>query len=323
MGTATRREHGFPRGGTGSGMSARNAGRNTAMVFAAFFGVVVGAGAAPTLYHVWHAATETVPSEKGDPAVATENGTDDNTLSVAPKMLDESRTSSKPGLDRETGTSTVSVPAAVPKVTLDADDVVPVDQPDLTEPSSPANAATGEREYALAPLTSRFEAALPKDFEERLTPEGSADDGGIDLFRTGSVEVAESEDQVTEIEIRLAKEGAEHFEIPEEQETVAAIAAPAAPEASADLRTVLTTKWVNLRAGPDNDAAVVAVVPARAEIRAETGCRHWCEAVYDGNRGYIYKTFLSDGSQPAVPRKNAEAENVKTETIGPDISELR
>ena len=52
------------------------------------------------------------------------------------------------------------------------------------------------------------------------------------------------------------------------------------------------TTWVNLRAGPSDDAEVLMVVPGLAPIEAESGC-NWCAVSYDGREGYIYKNFIS------------------------------
>jgi hypothetical protein len=52
------------------------------------------------------------------------------------------------------------------------------------------------------------------------------------------------------------------------------------------------TAWVNLRAGPSDDAEVLMVVPALADIQAEAAC-NWCAVSYDGREGFIYKTFIS------------------------------
>lgn len=48
---------------------------------------------------------------------------------------------------------------------------------------------------------------------------------------------------------------------------------------------------VNMRARPDNNAAVIMVVPAKSEVGL-IGCRHWCEVIFRGKRGWIYKGFV-------------------------------
>ena len=51
-------------------------------------------------------------------------------------------------------------------------------------------------------------------------------------------------------------------------------------------------KYVNLRAGPDNESDVLEIIPANAELLAEENCTHWCAVSHDGVQGYIYKTFI-------------------------------
>lgn len=52
---------------------------------------------------------------------------------------------------------------------------------------------------------------------------------------------------------------------------------------------------VNLRAGPGNSEAVLAVVPDGASVDV-IGCRHWCEVVFDGQRGWLYRSFLESAA---------------------------
>jgi hypothetical protein len=70
-------------------------------------------------------------------------------------------------------------------------------------------------------------------------------------------------------------------------ETVASIAEPAAPTRSAPVTT-----HVNMRAGPDNDAAVVVVVPEGRNVDV-VECNQWCEVIYDGRQGFIHRKFVT------------------------------
>lgn len=56
------------------------------------------------------------------------------------------------------------------------------------------------------------------------------------------------------------------------------------------LSTVKTA--VNIRAGPDNDAPVVAVIPAGGPVYV-TSCKFWCEVVFNDKRGWIYNEFIN------------------------------
>ncbi|MGQ2909766.1 MAG: SH3 domain-containing protein [Aliihoeflea sp.] len=62
--------------------------------------------------------------------------------------------------------------------------------------------------------------------------------------------------------------------------------------ASSDLSPAKATQYVNMRAAPEDGAAVVVVVPANASIEAETDCR-WCEVSYNGQKGYIFQSFIT------------------------------
>lgn len=74
-----------------------------------------------------------------------------------------------------------------------------------------------------------------------------------------------------------------------------AVPPPAAKTASqvpSGLIAATTTTSVHLRAGPDNNAKVIATVPANASIMAPPSCKFWCAVEYHGERGYIYKDFV-------------------------------
>jgi SH3-like domain-containing protein len=67
---------------------------------------------------------------------------------------------------------------------------------------------------------------------------------------------------------------------------------PAQPQAAA-VRSVPVTSHVNLRATGDNDAKVVAVVPAGKNVDV-IECKQWCEVSYNDQQGYIHKRFLKE-----------------------------
>lgn len=66
----------------------------------------------------------------------------------------------------------------------------------------------------------------------------------------------------------------------------------AEPAVASGLETAKATQYVNMRSAPADDASVVTVVPANATIEAETDCR-WCEVSYDGQKGYIFQSFIT------------------------------
>ena len=64
----------------------------------------------------------------------------------------------------------------------------------------------------------------------------------------------------------------------------------AAPQVAAT-RTVPVTTDVNMRARPSNGSAVIQVVPGKSTVEV-ISCDYWCEVVYEGKRGWIYKGFV-------------------------------
>lgn len=102
-----------------------------------------------------------------------------------------------------------------------------------------------------------------------------------------AVPVAETEQELLALEERQREEVEADVGPPSDEWTAAIDTSPVGP-----MQSAITTKYVNLRVGPDDDADVLMVVPALAEIEAEAGC-NWCAVTYDGRSGYMYKTFIS------------------------------
>jgi len=48
---------------------------------------------------------------------------------------------------------------------------------------------------------------------------------------------------------------------------------------------------VNMRAGPSNDKAVVMRIPEGSPLEV-VKCHHWCEVIFSGQRGWVYKGFI-------------------------------
>lgn len=68
--------------------------------------------------------------------------------------------------------------------------------------------------------------------------------------------------------------------------------APSSPKpASAGQKNAVTNRAVNMRAAPDKNAPVLLVVPANTQIETQANCS-WCAITYQGNQGYIYKSFI-------------------------------
>jgi len=51
---------------------------------------------------------------------------------------------------------------------------------------------------------------------------------------------------------------------------------------------------VTMRSGPKKGASAIATVPAKASVQVMT-CNKWCEIVYNGKHGWIYKSYVKSG----------------------------
>jgi len=104
-----------------------------------------------------------------------------------------------------------------------------------------------------------------------------------------SVEIAESEEEIAVLEAIQRQEVEEDIgDVDVQQTSATGVEQPT----TAALQSATTNNYVNLRAGPSDDAEVLMVVPANATIEAETDC-NWCSVAYDGRQGYIYRTFIA------------------------------
>jgi hypothetical protein len=56
-------------------------------------------------------------------------------------------------------------------------------------------------------------------------------------------------------------------------------------------RVARTISDVRMRAGPSNGQAVVAAIPGGSALEV-IKCRAWCEVVFAGQRGWVYKGFI-------------------------------
>jgi hypothetical protein len=52
---------------------------------------------------------------------------------------------------------------------------------------------------------------------------------------------------------------------------------------------------VTMRTGPKKSAAAIVTVPAKTSVEV-MGCKKWCQIVYNGKRGWIYKSFIKTGT---------------------------
>ncbi len=162
------------------------------------------------------------------------------------------------------------------KINGAAPSIIAGNSSDIADPV-PGRTAQKSAHQAIAP--SQIIAATDK-------PDQTDDHIVASVFsRPPIIDIAETEADTIDIEIKMAALNVEHFRLPTKSIAVAS-------RPPADLRKGQTTKFANLRAGPDNDAQVLEIIPAKSTILAEEDCVHWCRAVYLGQEGFVYKTLI-------------------------------
>ncbi|RUM95537.1 hypothetical protein EET67_22495 [Pseudaminobacter arsenicus] len=77
----------------------------------------------------------------------------------------------------------------------------------------------------------------------------------------------------------------------EKPAAAAELAASSDDVANASAREGQIRTAVNMRASPDKDAKVLAVVPAKASVSV-IECKSWCKIAYEGQEGYVYKRYV-------------------------------
>jgi hypothetical protein len=95
---------------------------------------------------------------------------------------------------------------------------------------------------------------------------------------------------------------------PEKASVVGVAASGNAPSS-----TVKVTSAVRMRARGADGAAVVAVIPDNAAVGL-VACKIWCEVVYNGRRGFIFKGFVKKSGNAATqtqPQAAKEPEGPK------------
>lgn len=87
-------------------------------------------------------------------------------------------------------------------------------------------------------------------------------------------------------------------QLPDEQSSAAtndtqAKAKPQKVAAAAGTGRIL--RAVTMRSGPQKNAAAMGTVPAKSSVQV-VSCKKWCQIVYNGKRGWIYKSYIKTGA---------------------------
>jgi hypothetical protein len=54
-------------------------------------------------------------------------------------------------------------------------------------------------------------------------------------------------------------------------------------------------RTVTMRSGPKKGASAIMTVPAKASVQV-MNCKQWCEIVYNGKHGWVYKSYVKTGA---------------------------
>jgi len=96
-------------------------------------------------------------------------------------------------------------------------------------------------------------------------------------------------------------DGAQTAAIPTPKPQVSQAQPSAGDEATAEPQKVSAAstgrilRAVTMRAGPKQKAAAILTVPAKTSVQVMS-CKQWCQIVYNGKRGWIYKTYVKTGA---------------------------
>lgn len=74
-------------------------------------------------------------------------------------------------------------------------------------------------------------------------------------------------------------------------ETSAVKALQAEIKTTEGTRGATVKRSVNMRAKPQKGGAVLGVIPAKTAVEV-VACTQWCEIVFNGKRGYVYKSYV-------------------------------
>ena len=254
----------------------RAAGQVAALAILAVIGGAAGAGIA-----AWK-----LGDHAGTPAIAASAAPEAAQPPVRAAAMPEQK--SEPGSEPMTEPREIAAAPAV-REAVDAEPapLFPESEAILVADADPGT-VTGEVAAPAGPALDTRLAAAPDE-----TPPN-----GIDAAETASilspgepVAVADTAEEAARLEAMMADESQ-----PPEPDAMAAASADDPGAAFAPNGKPLTPaqadKYVNLRAGPDNESDVIEIIPANTELLAEENCTHWCAVSHDGVQGYVYKTFI-------------------------------
>lgn len=157
-------------------------------------------------------------------------------------------------------------------------------QPNSDAEAKPSDQATTEQAAAKpADAAAYEEPSAQSDATTQLSkvaaPDATAKDGHTDVAETAAIPTPKPQ-------------------LPDEQSSAAtddtqATTKPQKVAAAAGTGRIL--RAVTMRTDPQKNAAAMGTVPAKSSVQV-VSCKKWCQIVYNGKRGWIYKSYIKTGA---------------------------
>ncbi len=187
---------------------------------------------------------------------------------AAKAEVDDSTTTATAGTPRAidmTGKPGIATAAAPPKLAGETSPE-PLDQTDPRWTQEQKAAAAKARSTAAATKGDNLASAYAEE------PAAQADEAATAAIPTAKPKAAEAA-----VETAMVKPEAKAPD-------------PAADDAT-EGRASRAARAVTMRAKPSTRGSPIGTVPARADVKV-ISCDQWCQIVYKGKRGYVYRSFL-------------------------------
>ncbi|MBZ9869817.1 SH3 domain-containing protein [Mesorhizobium sp. BR1-1-9] len=84
-------------------------------------------------------------------------------------------------------------------------------------------------------------------------------------------------------------------QVPSQQSAAQDDDSNAKPRKAAAAGTGRILRAVTMRSGPKKNAAAIVTVPAKTSVQVMS-CKRWCQIVYNGKTGWVYKTYIKTGA---------------------------
>ena len=183
------------------------------------------------------------------------------------------------------GPKPTAAPASAVQITSSAPQSDPstasVPQPMQIEPLDPTDprwiSATAGHAAVSATAAVRTEASQGASEPASVASAYAEDDESADNAATAAIPAAKPVQDAGQTDKALEK--------PATEKKVASAGRPGR-----------TARSVTMRAKPDDRGGVLGTVPGRADVQV-VSCASWCEIVYKGKRGFVFRKFLRNNGR--------------------------